>query len=91
MRGIATSIFVLGLVGIAFAQQAPTPPCQAQLAQALQRSITFQQAAAQEREAIALYFQEELKRVTAERDTLMQKHEELLQKMSNTQPQARKE
>lgn len=66
----------LGL-GLALAQQPPPPPCQVQLAQALQRSMTFQQTAAQEREAIAMYFQEELRKVTEERNELQHRLDEL--------------
>lgn len=75
--------FPLGL-GLALAQQPPPPPCQVQLAQALQRSITFQQVAAQEREAIAQYFQEELRKLTEERNELQRRLDEL-------KPQAAKE
>ena len=58
-------------LGMALAQQPPYPPeCEAEIAQALQRSSTLQVTSTQEREAIVKYFQRELQRLKEERDAL---------------------
>lgn len=68
---------LLGGVMIGQAQQ-PAPPldCQIQLGQALNRMGQQQTLAREDREALILYFQQELRKAMQERDTLRKQMDE---------------
>lgn len=92
MTSLCLLLLLVLSFGSALAQQPAAPlPCQAQLGQALQRSITVQQIAAQEREAIATYFQTEMQELRAKLEESVAKREELQRQLEALKPQAAKE